>query len=92
MANALKMWAHGIALPRNPTKIKLHQAVFRGDTKFIERACLLKLNSPIYCHINEADALGLTPLMLAVYLKKESIFSELIVLGANPFLVPLTRF
>ena len=69
--NILKMWAHGISLPLNPAKIKVQHAIFRGDIKFVQRACNLKLNSPIYCHINEADALGLTPLMLATYLKKE---------------------
>lgn len=68
--NILKMWAHGIALPLNPAKIKLQRAVFRNDIKFIQKACALKLNSPIYCHINEADALGLTPLMMAVYTKR----------------------
>lgn len=91
VATVLKIWAHGVSLPFNPAKIKVQHAIFRGDIKFVERACKLKLNSPIYCHINEADAMGLTPLMLAVYLKKDSLFSELIVLGANPFLVPVTK-
>jgi hypothetical protein len=68
--NIIRHWLHGISLPVNPARIRLQRAIFEEDIKFIEKACALKLNSPIYCHINEADAMGVTPLMLCVYLKK----------------------
>lgn len=87
----MRLWAHGIYLPFNPAKIKLHLAVLRGDKVFLEKACALKLRSPIYCHINEADSLGMTPLMLAVYSFKDAILPTLFMLGASPFVVPLTR-
>jgi hypothetical protein len=70
VANILRQWLHGISLPTNPTRVRLHRAVFQEDTKFLEKACALKLNSPIYCHINESDPLGITPIMLCIYLKK----------------------
>ena len=85
------LWCHGISFPTNPAKIQLHQAVVSGDSDFIKKACHFRKKSPIYCHVNEADANGITPLMLAVYLHKESVLSALLLEYADPYLVPLTR-
>ena len=68
--DTLYIWAHGISIPLNPARMKLHRAVLTEDVQFIKKACQFKVKSPIYCHINEADANGTTPLMLAVYLQK----------------------
>lgn len=50
--DTLNIWAHGISIPLNPARMRLHKAVITEDLEFIKKACQFRVKSPIYCHVN----------------------------------------
>jgi hypothetical protein len=89
MADHLRQWCVGIEFPLNPASIPLHRLVFNNPS-LIKKYALLMCNSVSYCHIDNGDCMGLTPLLVAAHANRTEAYEHIVKSGANLFRCPLT--
>ena len=88
------LFLYGISLPSAyAADYPLHKAIFESDLPLIRKLCTGSTSSNFYSHIEQADPLGITPLMLAVKLDRKDIVLILAEHGADPKhrCIPYTR-
>jgi hypothetical protein len=76
-------------MPLNPSMNKLHQLVFE-EPDDITKYTRLSKNDHIYISVDESDALGLTPLMIAAMTTNRIAIEKLIKSNCNVYICPLT--
>ena len=80
----IRLFLFGISIPsNNPKDFPLHRAIYESNIALVRKLCERSAYI-FYTHIEEADPLGVTPLMLAVRLARKEIVLILADHGVNP--------